>query len=68
MSTETEAHDRWIPSRYQAVMAAADSSAPSLAGPVGQLPGDQPYLDLSQYERLIAHRHRRRRRPGPPRR
>src|SRR5271166_1003846 len=34
-------------------MAAAESSAPSLAGPVGQLPGDQPYLDLSQYERLI---------------
>jgi hypothetical protein len=53
LSTETEAHDRWIPSRYQAVMAAADSSAPSLAGPVGQLPGDQPYLDLPQYERLI---------------
>ncbi len=24
-----------------------------MAGPVGQLPGDQPYLDLSQYERLI---------------
>jgi hypothetical protein len=34
-------------------MPAAESSAPSLAGPVGQLPGDQPYLDLSQYERLI---------------
>ena len=34
-------------------MPTADSSAPSLAGPVGQLPGDQPYLDLSQYERLI---------------
>ena len=53
MSTETGAHDRWIPSRHQAVMTAAESSAPSLAGPVGQLPGDQPYLNLSQYERLI---------------
>ncbi len=35
-------------------MPAAESSAPSLAGPVGQLPGDQPYLDLAQYEQLIA--------------
>ena len=54
MSAETPQHDHWIPSRYQAVMAAAEGGAPSLAGPVGQLPGDQPYLDLSQYERLIA--------------
>ena len=35
-------------------MAAAEGGAPSLAGPVGQLPGDQPYLDLPAYERLIA--------------
>ena len=34
-------------------MPQAESSAPSLAGPVGQLPDDEPYLDLSQYERLI---------------
>ncbi len=34
-------------------MSAADSSAAALAGPVGQLPGDQPYLELSQYEQLI---------------
>ncbi len=53
MSTETEAHDRWIPSRYQAVTA-ADSSAPTLVGPVGQLPRDQPYLNPAQYEQLIA--------------
>ncbi len=34
-------------------MPQAPSSAPSLAGPVGQLSSDEPYLDLSQYERLI---------------
>ena len=34
-------------------MTAADSSAAALPGPVGQLPGDEPYLDLAQYERLI---------------
>ncbi len=53
MSAETRQHDQQLPSRYQAVIAAADGDAPSLAGPVGQLPGDEPYLDLSQYERLI---------------
>ncbi len=31
----------------------AGSRAPSLAGPIGQLPGDEPYLDLAQYEQLI---------------
>ena len=35
-------------------MPVAEGSALSLAGPVGQLPGDQPYLNLPQYERLIA--------------
>ncbi len=35
-------------------MPTAESSAAALAGPVGQLPGDQPHLNLAQYERLIA--------------
>ena len=52
LSAQTR-HDRYTPSHRQPVTPTADSSAPSLAGPVGQLPGDQPYLDLSQYERLI---------------
>ena len=51
MSTETRQPGHWIPSRYQAT---AEGGAPSLPGPVGQLPGDEQYLDLAQYERLIA--------------
>ena len=35
-------------------MSAADGSAAALPGPAGQLPGDEPYLDLAQYEQLIA--------------
>ena len=32
----------------------ANGSAAALPGPAGQLPGDEPYLDLAQYEQLIA--------------
>ena len=53
LSAQTRHHDRHTPPNHQPATPTADSSAPSLAGPVGQLPGDQPYLDLSQYERLI---------------
>jgi len=53
LSAQTRHHDRHTLPNHQPATPTADSSAPSLAGPVGQLPGDQPYLDLSQYERLI---------------
>ncbi len=42
------------PVAHQDAMTAADSSATALPGPVGQLPGDEPYLNLAQYEQLIA--------------
>jgi hypothetical protein len=35
-------------------MSAANGSAAALPGLAGQLPGDEPYLDLAQYEQLIA--------------
>ena len=53
LSAQTRHHDRHTPPNHQPATPTADSSAPSLPGPVGQLPDDQPYLDLSQYERLI---------------
>ncbi len=34
-------------------MAVVGSSAAALPGPAGQLPGDEPYLTLAQYEQLI---------------
>ncbi len=34
-------------------MSAAESSGAALAGSVGQLPGDEPYLELAQYEQHI---------------
>ncbi len=52
MSAGTHQQDWWIQSRHQAMLA-SDSSPAALPGPVGQLPGDQLYLDLAQYEQLI---------------
>ena len=41
-------------------------SAAALPGPAGQLPGDEPYLDLAQYEQLIALGTADADSPGPP--
>ena len=53
LNANIQPYDRWIPARHRPPCSRKRPRSRT-AGTRGQLPADEPYLDLAQYEQLIA--------------